>query len=180
MMRRIASLAAAMLAVVPGIANAAAPNCLTAGEFASLMQFALPSVINGATQRCTQALPASAFLRRQGPALAARYGEGRAASWPEAKAAFLKMSANDKGQGADLIRAMPDPPMQQMLLGIVEGMVSSQLPLAQCGTADRIVGLLAPLPVQNTAELIGMLVELGTAKDSAAAGKVGSLNICRA
>jgi hypothetical protein len=182
-MRPIASLAAALLAVVPGFAHAAAPNCLTTGEFSSLAQFTLPSVITGATQRCAQALPGDAFLRRQGAALASRYGEGRAASWPQAKAAFLKLSASEKNDAASLIRAMSDQSLQQMLLGMVEGLVTSQLPLERCATADRIVALLAPLPLSNTAGLIALLVELGTArKDDTAgkSGKVGSLSICRA
>ena len=183
-MHRSTTLAAALLAGIPQLANAAVPSCLTAVEFASLAQFALPSVITGATQRCAQALPGDAFLRRQGAALASRYGEGRGASWPQAKTAFLKLSANEKDDAAAMIRGMPDEAMQQMLLGMVEGLVGAQLPLERCATVDRVIALLAPLPPRNTAGLIAALGELGMEKDSSGAAgkprKPGSLSICPA
>ena len=89
------------------------------------------------------------------------------------------------GLAAALIRAMPDEAMQQMLLGMVEGMVASQLPLERCATADRLIALLAPLPPRNTAELIALLVAFGTDKAGSGSapgkpGKAGAFRLCPA
>lgn len=175
-MRRLFTLTAALLAVLPGTAGAAAP-CLTPDEFASLAQFSLPSVVDGARARCASNLSADAFLRKDGEALARRWAQAGDKSWPQAKAAFLKLSDTGNADANTLMLAMPEDSLREMVSGFVEGIVASQLPLDRCGLADRIIGVLAPLPSRNTAELIAMLVELGTEKKG---GKLGSFSICPA
>ena len=173
-MRRLAPLAAALLATLPGIANAAVP-CVTAGEFASLTQFALPAMIDGARERCAPTLAPDAFLVRSGPSLAARYAADRT-SWPQAKAAFLKLSDTGDRDANAMLSLMPDDAMQKTVLGVVEGLVVSQLPLSDCARVDRAVGLLSPLPAGNIAGLVAMLVQLGA--DAGKTPKLGPLRIC--
>lgn len=170
MRRPILALAAA-LAAVPGIARAAEPPCLTATEFASLASYGLPSIIKGANDRCAAALPADAWLRRNGTQLSARYAAAKPRTWPGAKAAFLKLSSGGDKQGAELIRGLPDPTQQLMLDGLIEGMVGQQLPTDRCATIDRVVRLLSPLPAENTAELIAIAVGLGAQSGRASVGK---------
>lgn len=170
MRRPILALAAA-LAAVPGIARAAEPPCLTATEFASLASYGLPSIIKGANDRCAAALPADAWLRRNGAQLSTRYAAAKPRTWPGAKAAFLKLSAGGDKQGAELIRGLPDPTQQLMLDGLIEGMVGQQLPTDRCATIDRVVRLLSPLPAENTAELIAIAVGLGAQTGRASVGK---------
>jgi len=176
-MRRPLAASALFLALLPGIARAAEPPCLTSGEFASLAGYALPSVINGTIQRCSASLPGDAFLKRGGRDLAARYGESKAASWQGAKAAFLKLSENSSDDAANLIRSLPDQTLQAMLDGVIVGMIGQKLPVERCGMVDRIVGLLAPLPSENTAELVALAAGLGARSGKA---KVGSFSICPA
>jgi len=54
--------------------------------------------------------------------------------------------------------------------------VAQQIPTERCGEIDRLVGLLAPLPPQNTADLVAVM--LGLAGKS---GKVdsGKFSICK-
>lgn len=168
---------ALVLSLVPGLAHAAEPPCLTSGEFASLAGYALPSVISGTVQRCSASLPADAFLKREGGGLANRYAEAKAASWPEAKAAFLKLSTNTNDAASALIRTLPDPTLRAMLDGLIEGMVGQNLPETRCSMIDHLVRLLAPLPPENTAQLIALAAGLGAKSGKA---RIGSFSICAA
>lgn len=175
-MRRFTALVLAAATVFPGIAQAAEPPCLTPAEFTSLSSYALPSMIAGTTQRCTAVLPADSFLRRKGTDLSTRYATLKSSAWPGAKAAFLKVSANGD-EMANIVRELPDSSLQPMADAFISGMVSQQLPTERCGTVDRLIGLLSPLPPQNTAELIALAVGLGA---KTGRGKFGSISICSA
>lgn len=168
---------AALLATISGTANAATPPCLTSSEFASLATYALPSVISGTTQRCSAQLGANAYLRRSGSELVARYAQRKAASWPGAKAAFLKLSASTNADANNLIRNLPDASMQPMLESLMEGMVSQRIPLERCTTIDRAISLLAPLPAENTAELIALAAGLGA---KTGGGQLAAITVCAA
>ncbi len=174
-MRRFTAIAAAMLTLVPAMAQAAEPPCLAPAEFTALAEYALPSMITGTAQRCTATLGPSGFLNREGAQLAQRYAQRRTAAWPGAKAAFLKLSATTNSDANNLIRTLPDASMQQMLGSLMEGLVAQKVPLERCATIDKVIGLLAPLPPQNTAELIALAVGLGAKSGRA---KVGAISVC--
>lgn len=174
-MHKLTALIATCLIALPGVARAAEPPCLTGTEFASLAGYSLPSVISGTTQRCDASLGADAYLKRNGTQLAARYAERKAANWPGAKAAFMKLSATKNEDANKLLSTMPDPSLQQMIDAVMEGMVSQQIPTERCGVIDNVVRLLAPLPPANTAELIALAVGLGAKSGK---GKVGSITLC--
>jgi len=181
-MRHLITAATMALTALPGIAQAAQapaePPCLTAGEFTALASYAMPSVINGTVQRCTAALPADAWLKRNGGELVDRYAQLKPRVWPQAKAAFMKMGAGSTSnkEAADLMRGLPDTTLQPLVDGMVEGMIAQKLPTERCATIDRLVRLLAPLPPENTAELVGMAVGLGSRSGNA---RVGSFAICK-
>lgn len=176
-MRRFTAVAAAVLALTPAVAQAAEPPCLSPAEFTSLAEYALPSIITGTTQRCTQTLGANAYLPRNGAQLIQRYAQRRPAAWPSAKAAFLKLSAATNADANRVISTLPDTSLQQMLDSLLAGMISQQVPLNRCGTIDKVIGLLSPLPAQNTAELIALAVGLGAKTGRA---RVGAIGICAA
>lgn len=172
-MRKSATLCAAALALLSGTAQAAQP-CLTPAEASSLAAYALPAAINGTTKRCAPSLAPTAFLRKGGAELATRYAARKAQNWPAAKAAFLKIGGKD--DASTLLASLPDPSLQQMLDAIIEGMVAQEIPTERCGAIDRVIGLLSPLPAQNTAELIAVMLGL-TGKSGGA--KAGSFSICK-
>jgi hypothetical protein len=180
-MRRLAlPAAAALLAAQPGFALAQMP-CLSPGEFASITQYALPSALNGAAARCGPSLPSGAFLNTDVRAMAARYADSSRQAWPQAKAALVRLGngmagSGDKGAGeAALLAALPDPKMQQMLDGFVQGMVVARLPTNRCAPVDRLLELLAPLPAANTAGVVATVVGLIAEKKGA---KLGPITIC--
>lgn len=179
-MRRLTGIAAAFLIVAPVMAapvmaNAADPPCLTAAEFTSLAGYAMPSIISGTSQRCAVALGPDAYLRKNGNDLATRYARQKPANWPGAKTAFLKLSSSASSDADRLLRNMPDTSLQPMLDAMMEGMVAQQIPLERCGAIDKLVRLLAPLPPENSAELIALAVGLGARSKHA---KIGKFSIC--
>jgi hypothetical protein len=179
-MRRLALLAAVLLAVQPGLASAEIP-CVTPGEFVSITQYALPSVLEGTAARCGPSLPPAAFLNTDARAMSARYAESSRQAWPQAKAAFVRIGTGMAGSGdnagaqAALLATLPDPKMQEVLDGFVQGVVVARLPTDRCAAVDRLLGLLAPLPAANTAGVVATVVGLVTEKKG---GKLGPITIC--
>jgi hypothetical protein len=166
-----------LLAAAPGVASAAQQQqCLTPAEASSLAAYALPAAITGTSKRCAPALGSGAFLPRGGAELASRYAARKAQNWPAAKAAFFKIGGGAKDESSAVLKNLPDPSLQQMLDAIIEGMVAQQIPVSKCGEIDRIVGLIAPLPAQNTADLIAVV--LGLAGKSGQA-KTDKFAICQ-
>ena len=175
---RITALAAAaLILVVPQVAAAPEAQCLTAGEFTALATYALPGAIDGTARTCSAVLPANAYLRNHGSELAARYAAGRDEVWPEAKAAFLKMSAASDADTAELFAAMPDDSLRQIADAALSGIAASKVKPGSCPTIDRMIALLAPLPAANTAELIAVLAGLGSKTGEARFGKYA---LCKA
>lgn len=180
-MRRFAALLAlaATLSGSPAVqaAATAAPSCLTAREFTALSTYALPSVISGTARVCAPVLPAQGYLPQHGTELAQRYAAGKARAWPEAKVAFIKMSTASSPDTAQLFLSMPDDSLQQIADAAMAGVVSGKIKPDSCAMIDRVVGLLAPLPAENTAELIAVLVGLGSKADQP---RLGKFAICKA
>lgn len=175
---RITIVAAATLALgLPQVAAAAEPPCLTPREVSSLTTFALPSAINGTARTCAPSLPADAWLPRNAAQLAQRYAAARGAAWPDAKAAFIKMSTATNPEAAALFVSLPDDSLRQMADAALAGIISGKVKPASCPAIDRMVALLAPLPPENTAELIGVVLGL-TAK--AETPRIGKFALCKA
>jgi hypothetical protein len=177
-MRKLLTGIAVWATTAPGLATAQSPlPCLTAQEFTAVSTFALPGVIRGAAQRCSAILPQSAFLRSQSENLALRYAKGRDKSWPEAKAAFIKIGGGMDSQAAGLLKSMPDDSLKPFVESAVSTMVGQQLPTDRCVAVDRLVMLLSPLPAESTAEVIGLAAGLGARTGQA---RVGKLALCKA
>lgn len=176
-LRLVTLLTAAAATFGHNAAQAAEPPCLTSGEFTALSTYSMPSVIRGAAASCARALPKDAFLRKDAEALASRYGSVQPAAWPAAKAAFIKVGGVMNPQAAAMFRTLPDDTLRPVIDGLIQGMVGQQLPADRCSAVDRLVMLLAPLPPQNTAELVTLAVGLGAKTGRA---KVGQFTLCGA
>jgi hypothetical protein len=174
---RIKATIAALLALAPGTLQAAEPVCISPREFSSLAAYALPSVISGTSKRCGPRLGADSFLGQNGESLASKYATRKAANWPGAKSAFLKMGATKDGGVNQVFASLPDESLREIVDPLLEGMVTQQIPLERCGTIDTFVRLLAPLPAENMAELIALTAGLVSKGPEA---KVGRFKLCEA
>lgn len=165
---------AAALAGQPALAQAQQAPCITPQQASSLAGYALPSVISGTTKRCDSSLSSKSFLKTNGSALAARYAARKAETWPEARAAFLAMSKG-KDDASKIFSQLPDSSLREMVDVVLEGMITQEIPVGECSKIDNFVRLLAPLPPENTAELVALLVSMGTANKV----KPGKLAVCK-
>ena len=178
-MRNLVTFMTAAMLALPGVAHAAdaplAPPCLTPAEFTALASYTLPSAITGISQRCAASLAPGSFLGTDAGALSARYASAKPAAWPGAKAAFFKLSSGASSGAVDAIKSMPDATQQQLVDTLIAGAVAQHLPLARCLPVDRLLRLLAPLPPESTAEIIGLAVGLGSRAGTA---HIGRISIC--
>lgn len=177
MIRKVALPLFAALLAAPQIALAAEPPCLTAGEVTALSTYALPSAIGSAARTCSPSLPADAWLPSHGQQLAERYAPGKARAWPAARAAFLRMSQATNPEAAALFAALPDENLRPVADAALAGIVAAKVKPETCPTLDRVFYLLAPLPAENTAELIALAVGLGS---KAGEARLGKFAICKA
>lgn len=180
MRKTITLVLASALAIVPGVASAQ-QSCLTKAEARSLFGYALPQVISGTSKRCAQVLPSDSFLRNHGAELVTRYSTQKARYWPEAKAAFLKLGSSKNAQMGEFTRNLPDESLRPLVDITVEGLISQELPLKSCDKVDLALDLLSPLPPENTAGLIALLLEVTSKADEVAPGKakLGGFSLCK-
>jgi hypothetical protein len=147
-----------LVTLLAGAQNAAAatpPPCLTREEFADMSMFMLPAVLEGVAARCQAFLPAQAYLLNRGKARAARLASDGEAHKEGAIAAFAKI-----GQGK-----MPEGLSADTMAGFVRDMAKAELfkkfTAADCAKADETAELLDPLPLENLAGLVRLLIEFG-------------------
>ncbi len=176
-MRSSLFLAAIAAAALPSAVQAADANCLTARELSAVSTYAMPSVISGAAEGCASALSADSYLRHDGNQLASRYAEHRNAAWPGAKAALLKIAATGDASRADMVRSLPDESLRPLVDGLISQQIGQKIPAARCGTISRALQLLAPLPADNTSELVALILGLTA---NGATRKLGPLTLCPA
>ncbi len=171
----MASALAAIALIAPGIAAAATPPCLTAGEFAALSTYALPDIIRGTAQRCSPLLPSNAYLSRDGEALARRYDSGKDRAWPGARSAFLKLSLQIDPKAQPALAGMSDASLRPLADGFVAGLVDQRLPADRCQAFDRLAMLLSPLRPDHAARLVALASGLSA---KSRRNRIGPITIC--
>ena len=167
--------AAAVVAMVavPTSAQAQA-GCLTEPEATALFEYALPELLDSVASKCGPELPKTAFLASQAPQLVARYRASGGASWPLAKAAFLKSTGDDE-TGGKILAAMPDDAMKGLLGAGIATVIAGDIKTSDCPRIDKLVAALAPLPAANLSTLIVQLMTL-----TGGGGKDDDFQICKA
>lgn len=159
--RRIAGAAALVGLAVSGAAQAAGTRCLDQDDLAAVVRFALPGAIASAGAVCRSAGGPDSYLAREGPALIARYRQGRDDAWPQARAAIMRVGIGTltgrEGLGP-LAGLLPDGTLMGMADAAIAGYVSRAVHTADCPDIDAMSRLTAPLPPENTARLIALAV----------------------
>lgn len=155
----------ALLASVAALPAQAA--CLTDAEAESLTLVAMPDLIRQTGAACQQRLPASSLLRRPGTSFLQRYDAEANRAWPAAQAALGKLS--DPAIEPLLQSQFARPLLSTMLVPMVLGTIDP----ADCGTLDRLVTLLEPLPPRNTAGIV--VTTLRYLKNEKAKAKKGAV-----
>ena len=112
---------ALMLAAMPSVALAQAPDCMPQNQAAALVTFALPTLVERLGQRCSEVLPPNAYLVANATALADRYAPDSAAAWPQARRAIGMIFQKFLGQpmppdmNSETIRVLAEPTIGSFL-----------------------------------------------------------------
>lgn len=152
-------LATACLAVP---VQASAQECLQPAEAQALMQFAMPDLLDGVIKQCQPHLAPSGFATKSGATMVARYRNGSDSKWPLAKTAFFKIAGKDSSVLA--MKAMPDTVLKGLITFGITAKATNEIGSDECGTFERLIEVLSPLPPENTALLVTLLLELGAQK----------------
>jgi len=162
-------LAAAALSVAPiQQARAAEPACLEKAQPTAVQMTMAPPFIEGASERCSSFLPAGAFLRTGGAALAARL------TWEASIPPGQLMAASTRIAGKAPAK-LSDATMALVFHDVVKSELVRQLKASDRAIFDEMAEAIAPLPAANVAQVIGAIIAL--APDT---GDKTGLRICRA
>jgi hypothetical protein len=112
---------ALMLAAMPSVALAQAPDCLPQPQAAALVTFALPTLVEKLGKRCSEVLPPNAYIVANAMELADRYRPDSAAAWPQARRAIGMVFQKFLGQqmppemNSDMVRTLAEPALGSLL-----------------------------------------------------------------
>ena len=150
-------------------------RCVSTAEAEALTLVTLPAIIRQTGTMCSARVPAASLLRQTRGAFIARYDEAADRAWPTARSAITKLTD-------PMIQGMLDSAYARPLLGtLVAPLLVGQIKPQDCGTIDRLVTQLAPLPPRNTASVIVTAVQfLQAEKARGAAVTVPDLPLCPA
>ena len=158
-------------------AAADSPPCLTPKEATALAAYAMSSVITGTSQRCVPSLGKQSWLALNGDALSKRYAERKTAVWPDAKGALVKMTSGSKDTMVETLKSLPDETIRQLADSMVVAAVADKVQPGRCAVIDRFLSLIAPLPPENTSELVALTLGIVS---HGAAPKIGKFSLCKA
>jgi len=145
---------ALMLAAMPSVALAQAPDCMPQPQAAALITFALPTLVEKLGKRCSEALPPNAYIVANGTALADRYAPDSAAAWPQARRAIGMIFEKFLGQpmppdmNSDTIRVLAEPTIGSFLAKQIsrdDCFVANEAIMDARAVSGRDVGRLAVL-----------------------------------
>ena len=165
-------------AVTAALAALALPASTQAGEVSpaamqAAVRYALPQLVAGIRTTCATQLSPSGFLARNGAELEQRYAAGSDAAWPAARVALLELGKSDKSGMGAMLGKMPDSALKPFVDATISSMVATKIKPAQCGDVERGIELLAPLPPENVAGLVGFIFEMKEREDKGKARQGG-------
>ncbi|MFS0771318.1 hypothetical protein [Sphingomonas sp. 1P08PE] len=172
MMRVVGTLAMLVLVAQPA---AAQRRCVTDAEAESLALVALPEIIRETGRVCAARLPDASLIRSPASDLLARYQSAADRAWPAARSAIAQLS----DPAVELL--LQSDYARPVIASVVVPQIVGRIDLADCGTIDRLVTQLEPMPPRNTASVIVTVLRY-LKVDKARAGKaaVPQLPLCPA
>jgi hypothetical protein len=139
-----------------------ASRCIEPREMEGLVAYFLPEVINEVSKNCSAHLPSDSYARTRLPHLAEQLTTAKAASWPVAKAAFLKMA---KPEDAKTMGELPDEALRPMVDAVMVRQISIPVTAPVCGDVNDISEALAPLTAEQTVHLLSAILVAASRKD---------------
>jgi len=128
-------------------------------------RYALPFAFEGYVSRCSTALSSDGYIAVNSPRLSEKFSDGAGNSWPEAKELMMELAREEAGEMSSIFDMLDDESLRPFVDGMIEGLVAQEMKVEDCGTVERALEILDPLPADNVAALAGFLVEMGLNED---------------
>jgi hypothetical protein len=147
-------------------AQAQQTACIPPADLTDAIIYAMPIAYDAAQTACANRFAADGFMTREGDAWVAAYRDGQDKAWPGALRVLKTFMDNDaaaKGKSDNLsaiITALPDDALRPFVDAMVGQMIAKEIKPDSCGTIERVVELLSPLPGENVGGLVAFMLEL--------------------
>lgn len=145
---------ALMSTVAAQATTAPAPPCLEKPELRGMIAYFLPNVLREVSTNCTPHLPAESYLRTGLSRTIEELEGAKAASWPVAKAAFLKLG---DPKDSKKMAALRDSELRPIVDGVMTEKIKIPVTASTCGEVNDIAETLAPLSPSQTVDLIAAI-----------------------
>lgn len=142
---------------------------LTETEINAVALYAMPHAFRALQTRCAGQVPANAYIRTQGDALATRLDRAARGRFPAARAALTRLATSSNPQMGTLLAQLPAENVEPLARELIAGKVQSGVKLEDCARYNRVLELLDPLPPENLASLMGVLVVEAQTRSNGAA-----------
>lgn len=142
------TVAATALVLLASPVQAQQRACVTAPEAEALTLVALPQIIRETGRVCAARLPSASLVRRADGPFLARYDAAADQAWPRARAAVGKLALGLADGLLDSDFARP------LLVSLIAPQLVGRIDVGDCGTIDRLVTQLEPLPPRNVASIV--------------------------
>jgi len=159
------SLALAALASATA-AQAQQKACIPPADMTDAIIYAMPLAYDAAQTACANRFAADGFMAREGDTWVATYRDGQNKAWPGALRVLKTFMADDataKEGGDDMtaiITALPEDALRPFVDAMVGQMIAKEIKPDSCGTIERAVELLSPLPGENIGGLVAFFLEM--------------------
>ena len=157
----------ALIALGAGQAEAARPACVEPRDMRTVIAVALPEAVEGLADHCMAALSGDAFLPNNGALLAARYRHEMPVDPAKARQAIQSAT------GQDLSSFASDDTVTNLAGQFIRDQIDHHVPMRDCGAADDMVALAAPLRADAMVEAILLALEI------AGADQMKGLAVCQ-
>jgi len=138
-----------LLMLAAALAAPSSPRpCLTETDAQAVTLVALPEIIRETGVVCATRLPNDSLVRKTSGPFLAKYDAEADRAWPTARAAITRMI--DPMADVLLQSQYARPVLTSLLVPQLVGRIEPD----DCGTLDRLVTQLEPLPPKNTAAIV--------------------------
>jgi hypothetical protein len=164
----------ALTALATAQAAQAQPACVAAEDIGDTLLYTIPIAYDAVRTSCQRELKPDGFLARKGDAFIATFRARQNSAWPGALRflkTFLVRDGNAKakdGSDADIatiITSLPEASLRPFVDALLGQMIANEIKPNSCGTIERGIELLSPLPVDNVAGLLTFILEVAEIKN---------------
>ncbi|MCP9223264.1 hypothetical protein MKP08_10930 [Erythrobacter sp. LQ02-29] len=137
-----------------------APVELDPAQVSSAVRYAMPLALDGLYASCASSLPPKAYLLLHRDGLKTRFTKASEGTWSQARGLIMQLMDKKGGEDLSFMKNMPDDAMKPFVDAMVTQLVAEEIEPAQCVDIDRVMEQLDPLPAENLANLVGVVVDL--------------------